>query len=97
MLRGTTRTAAVLVSTAALSYSLWPIILGVLFLACTAMAIVGCAAFSSRDAPMSRLRAFVRDLRGDRSSVTANRAPPTPAPTSQPHIGASAATTLDCS
>ena len=69
LLRNATGTGAVLVSAAALRYSLWPIVLGALFLACAAMAIVACAAFSSRSTPMSRLRALVRDLRGEQRSA----------------------------
>jgi hypothetical protein len=59
-----TGTGAVLISAAALRYSLWPIIVAALLLACAALFIVAFAAFSRRSAPMSRLRAFVRDLRG---------------------------------
>lgn len=62
-----TGTGAVLVSGVALGRSLWLLVLGVgtLVLAGAALTIVATAAFSSRSTPMTRLRAFVRDLRGD--------------------------------
>jgi hypothetical protein len=69
LLRNATGTGAVLISAAGFRYSLWLIALGVLLLACVAIAIVACAAFSSRSAPMSRIRALVRDVRGDRGSA----------------------------
>ncbi len=69
LLRNATGTGAVLISAAGLRYSLWLIALGVLLLACVAIAIVACAAFSIRSAPMSRIRALVRDVRGDHGSA----------------------------
>jgi hypothetical protein len=65
LLRNATSTGAVLVSAAALRHSLGFIVLGVLLLACVAAAIITSAAFCTRSAPMSRIRALVRDIRGD--------------------------------
>jgi hypothetical protein len=62
--RGITGTVTVLAS-AALHYSLLPIVVGAVTLSCVAMTIVAWAVFSRRSAPMTRLRALVRDIRGD--------------------------------
>lgn len=57
--------AAALVGTAA-HHSMWLLALGggVILLAVLAMGIVAAATFSKRNAPMARLRALVRDVRG---------------------------------
>jgi hypothetical protein len=68
-----TGAGAVLVGGVALSYSLWPLVLGLLVLVGAAMTIIACATFSKRSTPMRRLRAFVRDLRGDHSSALTGR------------------------
>jgi uncharacterized membrane protein YqiK len=62
--RSITGTVTVLLS-AALHYSLLPIVIGVVVLICVAMVIVAWAVFSRRSTPMARLRALVRDIRGD--------------------------------
>jgi hypothetical protein len=58
-----TGTGTALVSTAA-CHSLCLLVLGVILLAILAMGIIAAATFSKRNAPMTRLRALVRDLRG---------------------------------
>ena len=66
-----TGTGAAVVSGVALGHSHWPLILGIgtFVLVGAALIIVAWAAFSSRSAPMTRLRALVRDLRGDQRSA----------------------------
>jgi hypothetical protein len=60
---GTGTGTAAIVSTA-VRHSLWLLVLGAILLAVLTIAVVAAAAFSKRNAPMARLRALVRDLRG---------------------------------
>jgi hypothetical protein len=66
-----TGTGAVLVSEVALGHSLGLLVLGIgtLVLVGAALTIIALAAFSSRSTPMTRLRAFARDLRGGQRSA----------------------------
>jgi hypothetical protein len=58
------RAGTVLVGAAAVRDTLLALVLSAGLLAVLAIGIVAAAAFSKRSAPMSRLRALVRDLRG---------------------------------
>jgi hypothetical protein len=66
LLRKVSRIALTVVGGASLlAPSLWPIALAACVLGLAALAVVTRAAFTKRSTPMERLRAFVRDLRGD--------------------------------
>jgi hypothetical protein len=58
------RAGTVLVGAAAMRDTLLALVLCAGLLAVLAMCIIAVAAFSKRNAPMTRLRALVRDLRG---------------------------------
>ena len=74
VIRSATGTGTILVSLTAFRYSLCLLVLSVLLLAVIAMSIVAAAAFSTRSAPMARLRALVRDLRDrDRPALQRRR------------------------
>lgn len=64
--RNSAAAGAVVVGTTAIGHSVWPIVGAALALIGLALVIIACAAFSSRSAPMARIRALVRDIRGDR-------------------------------
>lgn len=64
-LRSAAGAGTALVGAAALRYAFFWLVLGMIFLAISAMVIVTAAAFSKRSAPMARLRALARDLRGE--------------------------------
>jgi len=64
-LRSVVGAGTALVGAAALRYALFWLVLDVTFLAILAMVIIAAAAFSKRNAPMTRLRALTRDLRGE--------------------------------
>jgi hypothetical protein len=74
-LRNVVSAGTILASVTAVRYSLYLLILGLLLLAILAMGIVAVAAFSRRSAPMARLRALVRDLRG-KERLASRRQPP---------------------
>jgi hypothetical protein len=66
LLHKVSRIALTVVGSASLlAPSLWPITLAACVLGLTALAVIARAAFTKRSTPMERLRAFVRDLRGD--------------------------------
>ena len=64
-LRNIIGSGTIVVSVAAVRYSLCFLILGALLLGILVVVIVSAAAFSKRSAPMARLRALVRDIRGE--------------------------------
>jgi hypothetical protein len=66
LLRKVSRIALTMVGSASLlAPTLWPIALAAFILGLAALAVIARAAFTKRSTPMERLRAFVRDLRGD--------------------------------
>jgi hypothetical protein len=63
-LRSIINTGTAIAGAAAVRYALFWLVLGVILLGLLALGTVIVAAFSKRSAPMSRLRALIRDLRG---------------------------------
>lgn len=64
----TITSTGVVTAAAALTHLLWPIVLSATCLVLLALTVITAAAFSKRNAPMNRIRALIRDLRGDRGT-----------------------------
>lgn len=59
-------TAAGSIALVTLRLAIWPVAIGIVTIGMAALAIIARATFSKRPAPMMRLRAFIREIRGIR-------------------------------